>query len=110
MTAAALIFCVRDIVMDIAEYTPADIGLEWIERIEKCGWKAAGILADLLREESRFDKILRGGALYILKDGEELVSFATLTGRECIDADDLYPWIGFVFTAPEYRDADMAVG
>lgn len=83
--------------MEIAEYTPEDIGLEWIERIEKCGWKAAGILADLLREESRFDEVLRGGVLYILKDGEELVSFIRIpvSGRpgRCVrdNESDIFP-------------------
>lgn len=74
----------------------------WIDKIRSCDWRAAAFLADLL-EQDRFHEVLGSGSLYILTDDEKLVSFCTLTQKDCIDDENLFPWIGFVFTAPEYR-------
>lgn len=43
------------------------------------------------------------GDLYLLLDGDQLVSFATLTMQDSIRDEGLFPWIGFVYTAPAYR-------
>lgn len=43
------------------------------------------------------------GVLLLLTDGDRLVSFLTFSFQDCIDDKSVYPWIGFVFTAPEYR-------
>ena len=74
----------------------------WIEKIRACDWKAAQFLAELL-EQNRFHAMLGNGSLFIMADGERLVSFCTLTQRDCIEDEELFPWIGFVFTAPDYR-------
>ena len=39
----------------------------------------------------------------LLMDGEELVSFVTLTGQDAVRDETLTPWIGFVFTQPACR-------
>ncbi|MBQ8787591.1 MAG: GNAT family N-acetyltransferase [Oscillospiraceae bacterium] len=75
----------------------------WIDKIRVCEWSAAKFLADLL-EQNTFHKSLGNGSLFIMADGEKLVSFCTLTHRDCIKDDNLFPWIGFVFTAPDYRE------
>ena len=41
--------------------------------------------------------------VYMLTDGDKLVSFATLAPQDEIDAPELTPWIGFVYTFPAYR-------
>ena len=74
----------------------------WIDKIRICDWGAAKFLADLL-EQNKFHNVLGNGSLFIMADSEKLVSFCTLTSRDCIKDDDLFPWIGFVFTSPEYR-------
>ena len=38
-----------------------------------------------------------------MADSEKLVSFCTLTQRDCIKDNSFFPWVGFVFTAPDYR-------
>ena len=43
------------------------------------------------------------GEVYLLMDGNALVSFITFTGQDAVRDEALTPWIGFVFTAPEYR-------
>lgn len=88
--------------MIIKKFTELGSKIEWISKIRNCDWRAAGFLADLLEQE-RFNQVLGNGCLFVLADGENLVSFATLTQKDCIDDDRLFPWIGFVFTVPEYR-------
>ncbi len=74
----------------------------WIDKIRVCDWGAAKFLADLL-EQNKFHNVLGNGSLFIMSDGGKLVSFCTLTHKDCVDDDKLFPWIGFVFTSPEYR-------
>lgn len=57
-----------------------------------------------LLETDRFNEMLGGwGDIYLLTEGEKLVSFLTLTGQDAVRDESLTPWIGFVFTVPEYR-------
>ena len=74
----------------------------WIDKIRECEWGAAKLLADLL-DKNTFHKLLGNGSLIMMTDEEKIVSFCTLTQKDCVDDDTLFPWIGFVFTAPEYR-------
>lgn len=74
----------------------------WIDGIRQCDWGAAKFLADLL-EQDKFHEATGEGSLVILADNEKIVSFCTLTQKDCVDDDSLFPWIGFVFTSPEYR-------
>lgn len=73
------------------------------EKIGKGDWGAARFLAKLLRGGTFFDALGEGGKLFLLLDGDNIVSFVTLTRKDCIDDDTLYPWLGFFFTFPEYR-------
>lgn len=75
----------------------------WIERIRNSDWGASDFLAQLLEQGRFFEVLGDGGKMLIIADDDKIVSFATLAPRDCIDDDSLYPWIGFVFTAPEYR-------
>ncbi len=75
---------------------------KWIIKIRECNWNAAKFLADLLKQ-NKFHESLGSGSLYILAEEEKLAAFCTLTQCDCIDDSSLFPWIGFVFTSPEYR-------
>lgn len=75
---------------------------QWIDRIRECDWGAAKFLADLL-EQDKFYDLTGEGSLVIMTDEERLVSFCTLTRKDCVDDENLFPWIGFVFTSPKYR-------
>mgnify|MGYP003499173885 FL=1 len=86
-------------IIDFIEYEDKDT---LIAQIEAFDWSAAKFLAKLLNEK-KFHDTLGDGTLYILLDGEKIVSFATLTHQDCINDKTLYPWIGFVFTSPAYR-------
>lgn len=88
--------------MQIIEYNMAEDRTLWLEQIRSCEWRAAKYLAVLL-EENRLNEVIGQGTLYLLTDGDKLVSFATLGERDCIDDAALAPWIGFVHTSPAYR-------
>mgnify|MGYP003303408069 CR=1 FL=1 len=87
--------------MEIFDYFSTE-QRSWIDKIRVCDWGAAKFLADLL-EQNKFHNVLGNGSMFIMADGDKLVSFCTLTCRDCIKDDTLFPWVGFVFTAPDYR-------
>ena len=74
----------------------------WLGEIGKCGWRAGAFLYELLTEERFFDTVGEGSELLLLTDNDRLVSFCTFAERDEIDTN-LSPWIGFVYTFPEYR-------
>ena len=88
--------------MQIIDYFRDDRKDHWLEQIRHVEWRAARLLETLLAEGT-FHDVLGRGTLYLLTDGDALVSFATLAERDCIDDATLSPWIGFVHTAPAYR-------
>lgn len=89
--------------MKIIEFFESTDQAHWIDEIRKGDWRAAAFLAELLEKNTFFEALGENGMLFILTDGENAVSFATLSPRDCIDDDQLTPWIGFVYTFPTYR-------
>ena len=61
------------------------------------------MLHDLLEEGKLKQMCGDETEVYMLTDGDKLVSFATLAPQDEIDASELTPWIGFVYTFPAYR-------
>ncbi len=91
--------------MRITEFFESDESTrrQLLHALRRCDWVAARFLLHLL-EEGAFAETLGGsGRLFFLLDGETVISFLTLTAQDCIAAPDITPWIGFVFTFPEYR-------
>lgn len=88
--------------MKILNLTNSNEQRQWTDKIRECDWGAAKFLADLL-EQDKFHEMTGDGSLIIMTDEEKIVSFCTLTQKDCVDDITLFPWIGFVFTAPEYR-------
>ena len=88
--------------MKIIDYFHSEDQAHWLAAIAENEWRAAKYLARLLASGG-FHQEVGKGALYLLTEGETLISFLTLTERDCIDAPEYAPWIGFVHTAPEYR-------
>ena len=89
--------------MKIVSYFESDQKDDLTENIARCDWSAARFLVELLKKGTFFETLGGFGDIYLLLDGENLVSFATLTGQDAVRDESLYPWIGFVFTVPEYR-------
>lgn len=89
--------------MEIKEYFSATDRERWLEKIKKSDWGAGQFLCQLLRD-GRFRQLCGQTArVYLLTDGEELVSFCTLAELDDVRDTDLGPWIGFVYTFPAYR-------
>jgi predicted N-acetyltransferase YhbS len=89
--------------MKIIDYFESENRAELVEKIAACDWSAAKFLAELLTKGT-FDEMLGGwGHVYLLIEGEKLVSFLTLSGQDAVRDENLTPWIGFVYTVPAYR-------
>ena len=95
--------------MRILNYDETENKDYWIERISKGDWRAAAYLAGLLKDGTFHEKYGEKTQLFLLTEGEELMSFCTYAERDEIDDDSLKPWIGFVYTFPEHR-GKMRVG
>ena len=84
--------------MQIVNYFQSENKTVLRSKIAACDWSAARFLVELLETE-RFNEMLGGwGEIYLLMDGENLVSFLTLTGLDAVRDPRLTPWIGFVYT------------
>lgn len=88
--------------MEIINYFESENKLHWLAEIKASEWAAGTVLAGFLESGTFFEK-LGDGVLLMLTDGDKLVSYMTFSFQDCVDDKSLYPWIGFVFTAPEYR-------
>ena len=87
--------------MQIIDYFACNDKTHWRAAIAENEWRAAKHLARLLEQGNFHDEVGKG-TVYLLTEGEKLVSFLTLAERDCVDVP-YGPWIGFVHTAPEYR-------
>lgn len=89
--------------MRIVNYFEYENQNDLLEQLKQCDWSAAKFLVELLTKGTFFEMLGGAGDLYLLLDGDQLVSFATLTMQDSIRDEGLFPWIGFVYTAPSYR-------
>ena len=89
--------------MEILEFFKAENQEYWLSQISKSDWGAGQYLAYLLRENKLFDLVGENSRVLMLTDGENLVSFCTLAQFDDVQPTDLTPWIGFVYTFPQYR-------
>ena len=89
--------------MKIINYFGSQNQAQLMEKIAACDWSAAQFLVQLLKEDKFFEMLGHWGDIYLLMEGEELVSFATLTGQDAVRDETLTPWIGFVYTVTKYR-------
>ena len=90
-------------VMQIIEFFECGNQSHWIDEIDKCDWRAGAFLRSLLLENRLKELCGESTRLLLLADGEKLVSFCTLAELDDIRDTNLTPWIGFVYTYPEYR-------
>ena len=89
--------------MNIIEYFSTEDQEHWLAQIKECEWGAAQYLYELLRDEKLKELTGENTRLLMLTEGEQLVSFCTLAEKDDIQPTELTPWIGFVYTRPEYR-------
>ena len=89
--------------VEIIEYFDSDNKDNWIRQIERGSWEAAKYLGRLLRENTLRDLCGPSTRLFMITENEKLYSFCTLAEQDEINAPEMSPWIGFIFTFPDYR-------
>jgi GNAT superfamily N-acetyltransferase len=89
--------------MEVINYFDSDRQSHWLNEIKKGDWGAAGFLYELLSKGTFHDTVGDTSKALLLTDGDNLVSFCTYAEKDDIQSTDLTPWMGFVYTFPEYR-------
>lgn len=91
--------------MEIKEYSKSSEAEQRIfcEKMQACDWDAGQYLGWLLKEEKFKEVSGTFSEALILTDNGVVASYCTLVEMDEIDRPDMKPWIGFVYTFPEYR-------
>ncbi len=89
--------------MQIIEYFSTDRKEYWLSKIKESDWRAAQYLHELLKNQQLKQSVGDNTKVLMLTDGEELISFCTFAEKDDIQPTDLTPWIGWVYTFPNYR-------
>lgn len=89
--------------MDIIEYFSTDNKEYWLSKIKESDWGAGKFLYELLKNNKLKELVGANTKVLMLVDGENLVSFCTLADKDDIQPTKLTPWIGWVYTFPDYR-------
>ena len=91
--------------MTILEYfsIPKEQRNLWCNQIALADWNAAVYLHKLLVNDSLQKEYGPDAKLYLLTQEDALQAFCLLTPKDEITDPTLYPWVGFVYTFPEYR-------
>lgn len=89
--------------MQVIDYFSCDRPEYWLSQIKKSDWGAGQFLYELLSKDKFKETVGENSKVLMLTDGDELISFCTYAEKDDIQPTDLTPWIGFVYTFPEYR-------
>ena len=89
--------------MEIINYFDVDDKLFWKEEIGKSDWGAGQYLYRLLNNNQLLDLCGNSTKVLMLVEGKTLISFCTLAEQDDVRDASLTPWIGFVYTFPEFR-------
>ena len=89
--------------MRIINYFESDEKNHWLGEIRKADWGAAIFLSELLSKETFSHATGENSKVLMLTEGNKLISFCTYAERDDIQPTELSPWVGFVYTFPEYR-------
>lgn len=91
--------------MKIIEFFTAENKEHWLQEIAKCDWGAGEYLHDLMRENKLQETVGENTLVPMLVDEAEdkLAAFCTFAPLDDIQPTELSPWIGFLYTFPEYR-------
>ena len=73
------------------------------EKMRSCDWDAGQYLGWLLETGNFSDVSGSFCEALILTENNDVASFCTFVEKDEIDCPDMKPWIGFVYTFPEYR-------
>ncbi|MBQ3843182.1 MAG: GNAT family N-acetyltransferase [Ruminiclostridium sp.] len=94
--------------MEITEYFGNADKEHWLEELGKCEWEAGKLLYSLLKNGTAEQFLGNDPKILMMTDGDRLACFCTLAEKDDIPDCELSPWIGFVYTFPEYRGRHLA--
>ena len=89
--------------MRIIDFYVSDDKAYWLSEIQKSDWRAGKYLYELLRDQKLKELCGETTKVLLLVDDERLMSFCTYAEQDDIREPSLTPWVGFVYTFPEYR-------
>lgn len=89
--------------MEIINYFDVDDKIFCKEEIGKSDWGAGQYLYRLLNNNQLLDLCGNSTKVLMLVEGKTLISFCTLAEQDDVRDASLTPWIGFVYTFPEFR-------
>ena len=75
----------------------------WLKQLADCEWSAGRYLHTLLKENRLKETYGERTRILLLADGTKLAAFCTCAERDDIPDTDMTPWLGFVYTDPDYR-------
>ena len=89
--------------MEVIEYYSSEDRSHWLGEIRKSDWGAGTYLYELLRDNKLKELCGDPTKVLLLTDGDSLVSFCTYAPQDDIPNTLLTPWVGFVYTFPQFR-------
>ena len=89
--------------MQIKDFSKTSNKEFWLKKISESDWSAGKFLYEILRNGSFYDLCGEKSKVFLLTEGNDLISFCTYAERDDIPDTDLTPWIGFVYTFPYFR-------
>lgn len=89
--------------MQVIDYYKCERPEHWLNQIKKSDWRAGQFLYELLSKNKFKNTFGEKSTALMLVNEDELISFCTYAEKDDIQPTMLTPWIGFVYTFPEYR-------
>ena len=89
--------------MEIINYFTSDRKDHWLGELQKSEWIAGKYLYELLRDHKLTGLCGEATEVFLLVEGDELLSFCTYAEQDEVREPSLTPWVGFVYTFPEHR-------
>ncbi len=89
--------------VEIKEFSQEEDKEYWLSKIKESDWRAAKFLVKLLETGDFYKHCGKSSKVFLLVDGPDLVSFCTYAEKDEIPDTELTPWIGFVYTFPQFR-------
>lgn len=89
--------------MKVVEYYAIGNQEYWLNEIKRSDWRAGQYLYELLRKDQLKELCGDRTKVLLLTEGKQLISFCTYAEQDDIRDPSLTPWVGFVYTFPEFR-------
>lgn len=89
--------------MKVVNYFEIDNQEYWINKIRQSDWTAGELLYSFVINNTFYINRGEGAKILLLIEGDELISYCIYAPKDEIINTTLTPWMGFVYTYPQYR-------